>query len=266
MPLSDMENCAIGIICGVSDTTLLQSTNYYKTASQARLPFTLSPQTLYRGYTVNTISNAFGVMSQFFLNGVVTKLITGGSQRPLDNSEKIFAGVSAGALSSLIGGPLELVMVQQQTKGGSLIATAGSVFSEGSKTIFRGTSGMMMREGIYCGGYLGVLPVVRDEVQRRYPGLTTDQARLCATFIAGPICSFSSHPPDTLKTVLQGDIERVRYFSYSQAAKTIIVERGTAALWAGLPWRVLRQFIAVFLFDKIRSDFAPLIFPHAFID
>ena len=103
-------------------------------------------------------------------------------------------------------------------------------------------------------------------MQRRYPGMTTDQARLCATFVAGPICSFSSHPPDTLKTVLQGDIERSRYSSYTQAARSIVAERGATALWAGLPWRVLRQFVAVFLFDKIRSDYAPLIFPHAFVD
>ena len=67
---------------------------------------------------------------------------------------------------------------------------------------------MMLREGIFCGGYLGIMPVVREEITRRYPhsyGSTDDRARLCATVIAGPICSFLSHPPDTIKTVMQGD-------------------------------------------------------------
>ena len=49
MPLSDMENCAIGVLCGVSDTTLLQSTNYWKTASQQKLPFSINPLVVYRG-------------------------------------------------------------------------------------------------------------------------------------------------------------------------------------------------------------------------
>ena len=44
--LSDLENCAIGAICGTADTTLLQSTNYWKNASQQRLPFTMNPAIL----------------------------------------------------------------------------------------------------------------------------------------------------------------------------------------------------------------------------
>ena len=33
----------------------------------------------------------------------------------------------------------------------------------------RGLMGMMLREGIYCGGYLGIMPVVRQEITTRYP-------------------------------------------------------------------------------------------------
>ena len=35
------------------------------------------------------------------------------------------AGVAAGALSSVLANPLEFVMIQQQIKGGGLVATAG---------------------------------------------------------------------------------------------------------------------------------------------
>jgi len=268
MPLSDVENCAIGVICGVSDTTLLQSTNYYKNAMQQRLPMTLDPRVLYRGYTVNTLQNGFCVMSQFFLNGVIQNFLTGGSDRPLSNGEKILAGASAGVISSTVGGPMELVMIQQQLKGGGMLETASKLFAEGPSTVFRGTLGMMAREGVYCGGYLGIMPVVREEIKTRYPstwGSTDDKARLCATFIAGPICSFSSHPPDTLKTCLQGDVSHPhKYTSYVQTARALVTERGLPSLWAGMPWRVLRQFVAVFLFDKINAELSPVLFPHAF--
>lgn len=122
----------------------------------------------------------------------------------------------------------------------------------------------MAREGIFCGGYLGIMPVVREAIQERYPTMHADQARLCATVVAGPICSFLSHPPDTIKTVLQGDLDGRSYRTYAQATRKIVSERGPAALWSGLPWRVFRQFIAVFLFDKINAELAPKLFPHAF--
>ena len=59
---------------------------------------------------------------------------------------------------------------------------------------------------------------------------------------------------------MQGDIEQRRYTTYGQATRRIIAERGVAALWSGLPFRLARQFIAVFLFDKINAELAPRLF------
>lgn len=39
---------------------------------------------------------------------------------------------------------------------------------------------------------------------------------------------------------------------------------GLSALWLGMPWRVFRQFCAIFLFDKINAELSPRLFPHAF--
>uniref|UniRef100_A0A7S1RNB3 Mitochondrial carrier protein n=1 Tax=Alexandrium catenella TaxID=2925 RepID=A0A7S1RNB3_ALECA len=259
-----MENCAIGVLCGVADCTLLQPTNYWKNAKQQGLPFTLDARKLYRGYAINTIQNGLCVMSQFFLAGVLKNAITGGIDRPLGKGETIASAIGAGAISSLFAGPAELVMIQQQVKGGGLFSTAGNLISKGPSTVFRGTIGMMYREGLYAGGFLGFIPVVREEVKKRNPGMSNDQARLAATLLAGPIMSIASHPPDTLKTCLQGDIERSRYTTYRQAAKVLISERGISTLWAGAPWRIFRQFCCFMLFDKINTDVAPLLFPHAF--
>ena len=66
-----------------ADTTLLQSTNYWKNAQQQGLPFTLNPAVLYRGYTVNVLQNGFCVMSQFFLAGQLKRVMTGGTDREL---------------------------------------------------------------------------------------------------------------------------------------------------------------------------------------
>lgn len=111
------------------------------------------------------------------------------------------------------------------------------------------------------------MPVVRETLRKDYPdslGKSEDSARLFATMIAGPICSFASHPPDTIKTCLQGDVEGVKYKGYVSTTRTLIAEKGVSQLWAGMPWRVFRQFCAIFLFDKINAELAPIIFPHAF--
>ena len=267
MPLSDAENCAIGAICGTADTTLLQATNYWKNANQQRLPFTLDPRVLYRGYTANVLNNGFCVMTQFFLNGALKKIIVGDSHRDLTPSEKVATGFAAGALSGYVCGPLELIMIQQQRKGTGLLRTAADMLTAGPSITFRGLLGMMGREGIYCGGYLGIMPTVREYVRKTYPdsiGKTDDTARIAAACIAGPVCSVASHPPDTLKTCLQGDIEGLKYKNYSQTTSLIIKEEGASFLWAGLKWRLFRQFCAIMLFDKIATELSPRLFPHAF--
>jgi len=267
MGLTDLENCAIGLICGTADTTLLQSTNYWKNASQQGLPFTLNPAVLYRGYFANTLNNGFCVMGQFYLNGIIKKAICGGGDRELSDGEKILAGASAGAASGIYCGPMELIMIQQQRKGTGLIETAVNMVKEGPGTFFRGTLAMMAREGIYAGGFLGLMPVFRAQIREKYPdsvGKTEDSARLTAAFIAGPMCGIASHPPDTIKTCMQGDIEHAVYKGYGQATSKVVADKGVLGLWAGYPWRLFRQCCALMLFDKIAQEGAPLLFPHAF--
>ena len=45
-------------------------------------------------------------------------------------------------------GPIELVMIQQQRNGGSLMGTTRDMIGQGH--IFRSVFAMMAREGIYC--------------------------------------------------------------------------------------------------------------------
>ena len=137
-----------------ADVWLLQPTNYWKNAQQNGMPFSLNPSIIYRGacsglqtsgpraalptlpaaapgIVANTLNNGFCVMSQFFINGQLKKLIvgaptavplaslltaessgmstlrplptgTGGENRDLTNTEKIACGVGSGALSGVV--------------------------------------------------------------------------------------------------------------------------------------------------------------------
>ena len=78
----------------------------------------------------------------------------------------------------------------------------------------------------------------------RRPGKTEDSARFSAAFLCAPIGGMLSHPPDTVKTCMQGDIEGAKYKGYGATANAVIKERGLTALWAGYPWRCFRQLVA----------------------
>ena len=145
-PLSDAENIGFGLLCGFTDVALFQPMNYWKNAVQQSLPFTLNPSLLYRGVAANLANNSFCVGAQFWLNGVWRKMITGGVNRDLSNMEKVGGGVFAGAASSVVAGPIELVMIQQQRKGGTLLDTTLKMLQGGH--IFRGTIAMAAREGL----------------------------------------------------------------------------------------------------------------------
>ncbi len=145
-PLSDAENIGFGLLCGFTDVALFQPMNYWKNAVQQSLPFTLNPSLLYRGVAANLANNSFCVGAQFWLNGVWRKMITGGVNRDLSNIEKVGGGVFAGAASSVVAGPIELVMIQQQRKGGTLLDTTLKMLQGGH--IFRGTIAMAAREGL----------------------------------------------------------------------------------------------------------------------
>ena len=167
-PLSDAENIGFGLLCGFTDVALFQPMNYWKNAVQQSLPFTLNPSLLYRGVAANLANNSFCVGAQFWLNGVWRKMITGGVNRDLSNMEKVGGGVFAGAASSVVAGPIELVMIQQQRKGGTLLDTTLKMLQGGH--IFRGTIAMAAREGLcaaaqFSGAQFRAQSILRNSAQ-----------------------------------------------------------------------------------------------------
>lgn len=269
MAITDGENGVMGVIGGSLDVLLLHWTVSAKNNAQQGLPFETHPAVLYRGVVANLLNNSFCVGSQFLLNGMTKQVLLGGSSRQLTAPEKIGAGAAAGAVSGVVCGPIELVMIQQQRHGTGVLSTVLGLGRQGPMTVFRGTPGLMAREGLFCAGYLGFVPVVREYVRRAFPdslGKTEDSARLAATLIAGPVCSLASHPFDTVKTGLQGDVAGARFRGYAQGVRLLVAQGGLGSLWLGAPWRLFRQLCAVFLFDKVGAELAPLVFPHAFAE
>ena len=102
------------------------------------LAYTLDPRVLYRGYFANTLNMGLGTGFQFLVNGSVKQMMTGSEHRQLSPSEQLSAGFVAGSTSALLISPTELLMIQQQRKGGGIIGAAGIVLGTSPATALRG--------------------------------------------------------------------------------------------------------------------------------
>jgi len=148
-------------------------------------------------------------MLQFAVGGSLKKFAQGGDKdKRLSLVEEMSCGIVAGSVSAFVGSPLELVMIQQQRKGGSTMAAIKSIATP--SIISRGLIGTMVREALWTCGYLSIPPIVRHHLMTEYPDTFTsnDKARVPAALLGGLFACYLTQPFDTIKTCMQGDIER----------------------------------------------------------
>lgn len=99
------------------------------------------------------------------------------------------------------------VMLHQQKYGGSLLSTVGDIGKNfGAFKVFKGTLACAIRDGIYCGCYIGLPTTIAELAQERYPTTCSDNSiglRLLSSMTAGLMASVLTQPFDTIKTRMQ---------------------------------------------------------------
>lgn len=180
---------------------ILQPFNYAKNMVQQKQPISMSPAVMYRGVGANAVNMGSCTMIQFAVGGKLKQLVLGGETRNLTLAEEMTCGVGAGSVSALVGSPLELIMIQQQRKGGSTMATLKNVTAN-PVNIYRGFIGAMIRESLWTCGYLSIPPVVRRTLMENYPDQfpSNNTARVPAALLGGLFACYLTHPADTIKT------------------------------------------------------------------
>ncbi len=251
--LNEQENLLLGTGVALFEGLLLQPTIYWKNARQQHLPWTLNPRLLYRGTGANLTNEAAQMALHF---GVVGKLkgLLGG-----DAGELCAAGVG-GAIVALAISPIELVMIQQQRFGGTILGTPLRVIRERGLMgggIMRGVGCCAMRDALSVGGMLGVAPVVqrwfaardgdaRDAGGGGAGGGGSMGATLVGTLAGGAVGALISHPFDVIKTCMQGDLERKTYGGTLASAR-LLLRCGIGRLYEGVMWRGLHLLVAVYI-------------------
>jgi solute carrier family 25 carnitine/acylcarnitine transporter 20/29 len=262
--LSPFENVGLGVAAGTVEVCTLQPMLYCKNAVQQGLPFTLNPRILYRGLLMSVTNMSILTGAQFPLTGAVSRVFTRGQERKLSSAEQVGAGFLGGALSGVVCAPMELVMIQQQRNGGSLFFQAGRVLSEhGPSTLFRGLATSCGREGMFTAGCLGLAPVLAEKLHSDF-GVESKLGSFLGACCAGIVAATLSHPLDTIKTCLQGDVAQKKYKSMPETYSTLMKEGGVGRFFTGWGWRTGRMICAIFIMGQCKDRFAPIFYPHHF--
>lgn len=263
--LNELQNATVGMVVGVVEVLILQPFNYAKNMSQQKQPISLNPAVMYRGVGANAINMGTCTMIQFAIGGKMKQTVLNGQERTLSLAEEMSVGVVAGSISAITSSPLELIMVQQQVKGGSTAGTISAISTPDN--ILRGFAGCAIREAMWTCGYLSIPPVVRRSLMENFPETFPDNnlARIPAALLGGLFACYLSHPVDTIKTCQQGDIERVKYGTFWQTGSRIYADSGIIGFYRGAPFRYGRMACAVFIMDFMRESMGKLLFPSAFV-
>lgn len=233
--------------------------------TQQKQPISLNPMVMYRGVHANALNMGSCTMIQFAVGGRLKQMVLQGEKRHLTLAEEMMTGIGAGTTSGLIGSPLELIMIQQQRKGLSTMMTLKDITTN-PMNVGRGFVGCATREALWTCGYLSIPPVVRRTLMETYPETfpNNNKARIPAALLGGLFACYMSHPFDTVKTCMQGDIERKIYGSFSQTFSKIWAESGVYGFYRGATFRYSRMAIAVFMMDLLKEHVSFFLYPEAF--
>ena len=261
------QNTIIGVISGIIEVSFLQPLLYCKNASQQKLGYTINPRILYRGVTMSMTNMAVLTGLQVPLTDLISKsifrrdkhILTGKVPARTRYKEKILSSFGGGVVSGLVCAPMELIMVQQQRHGYSLVKTPSMIISRtGVRGLMRGLIMSSGREGLFTVGYLGIGPIFSDYLKKTYQ-LKNNVAKIYGAIGVGIVTATLSHPMDTIKTCMQGDIERKKYTTIIETAKTLFKEKGISRFFYGWGWRTVKMIGAIFIMSQCKDRLSLLV-------
>lgn len=260
--LSPTQNLGLGMMSGVMAKLCNYPLLSWKNSSQQSLPISFNPKVVYRGLPVACLNLGGVTAVQFWFTGFFQKLLSPGDQ-PITPMNQMAAAFLGGVCSGIPCSVWELTMIQQQRFGGSLMDVCKRVTSEnGVAGLGRGMSVTVGRESLFTMAMLGVTPSIQRKLMEDFnmdPSISLAGGALSGALFSAVV----THPMDTIKTCMQGDIGRVKYTSVVGTGKNLVGEFGLAGgLFKGLQWRFTLICTTFFLVNKFKASIAPVAFPE----
>lgn len=131
----------------------------------------------------------------------------------------------------------------------------------------RGLLPSCVREGFWTLAYLGLGPVLALRLQKDY-NFSVWQAKAGGSVIGGIFAATISHPSDTIKTCMQGDLGSKTYTGIAGTAKRLITQStldggyGVERFFSGLQWRIARSICSIFVIMELMERISPVLYPE----
>ncbi|EEH54476.1 mitochondrial carrier family [Micromonas pusilla CCMP1545] len=254
--LSDAENLAVGAFGGIVETCVQMPLITFKICVQSGKPLPSNVAGWYRGVVAAAAPIAPITAIQVAVNGAIERSVTGGV-RDASSVERIGVAMAAGATSSILYSPVDLIVIQQQKRGlDSAAATIKAIASEhGALALCRGLSACVVREAIYTAGYLGLAPIATESLVKSVDYFKENEltASIVGSCVGGTVAAVLTHPVDTAKTCVQSDMAGGTYPNARSALMSVYNAKGIKALYGGGLARTARLCGAFFIINTIRD-------------
>jgi len=202
-------------------------------------------------------------MNMGILTGIqvpITRLISNNIFTKDNTVSNLSSSLCGGIISGLFCSPMELVVIQQQNTGANIYNTMKYIINKhGYKRLFRGLSTSCGREGLFTTGYLGLTPVLSNYFITNHQ-TTNYKAKIYSSLCSGFITSTMSHPIDTIKTCLQGDIDSVKYKNSFNTIIKLYKENGIKRFFRGWVWRTSRFMFSFFILNESIIQITKIIY------
>ncbi|CAB9504534.1 Mitochondrial carrier protein [Seminavis robusta] len=203
VPLSEVENLAVGAAGGALETCLQMPILTYKFCLQEGRALPTSVPGWYRGLGVQAGTVAPITAIQFCVNGMLQKAM-------------------CSWIVGLIGSVVRLVA--------------------GASSYGRSAGAGHLNIAVYTAGYLGLAPVLSARLVSSSPTLADQpfMAGVLGACLAGTTAAVLTHPVDTAKTCMQSDMNGTVWATARSAMPKLVAEGGIQALFKGMVPRTFR--------------------------
>ena len=243
--LTDAQNALLGVAAGAIEAASTQPLTYTKNCIQQKVKVSLDPRIMYRGTPASMLADGTLIGAQFWVCGFLQKLIVKGNPRDLTFAEEVGSAYLAGFASGVPCTILELTMIQQQRFGGTLPGTLRRLYERnGLSGLFRGFIPASQREAFFAVGYLGLSPRVERVCDSLDMSPTAGVA--AGSIASGVLCAALTHPFDTCKSIIQGDLE---CGGLTSTARALYAENGIQGFFRGYPARAAMICCCFFIFN-----------------
>lgn len=260
--LTDAQNALLGVAAGAIEAASTQPLTYAKNCIQQKVRVSLDPRIMYRGTPASMLADGTLIGAQFWVCGFLQKQIVRGTPRDLTFAEEVGSAYLAGFASGVPCTVLELTMIQQQRHGGSFFGTLRRLHAHnGLSGLFRGFVPSSQREAFFAVGYLGLSPRVERVCDSMDMSPTASVA--AGSIISGVLCAAITHPFDTCKSIIQGDLATG---GLSATARSLYRENGIQGFFLGYPARAAMICCCFFIFNETKLRLGVVLFPERLLD